>query len=187
MSETDKDNAGTDTAATVNMPHVNSNVATVSSTDHMTIVNHKAINTNFDRAVNLPLRTLIASQQDILAIVALVAHVEQMQNNDTDIYGHVDNQYTAERSELLLLNPQMLWECQYILYVLMMLLPILRDAIFKDEPAAVHVLIKDKFVSLMNTFLWGERHKPNVSQYALTPLELSVRVTTLIEQAYFTA
>ena len=120
MSETDKDNAGTDTAATVNMPHVNSNVATVSSTDHMTIVNHKAINTNFDRAVNLPLRTLIASQQDILAIVALVAHVEQMQNNDTDIYGHVDNQYTAERSELLLLNPQMLWECQYILYVLMM-------------------------------------------------------------------
>lgn len=180
----DMEISGVDAAPSAIMPHTAKRTALVSSIDHISPLDVRALNTNFYRAVHLSPRQLLTSPADMAAIISYVAHVERAQADSCDLVGVTGKEYVASRSKMLSFEINALWEYQYVTLILFTLLPVLRNSVFKNAPKSVHVYFVDVFESTMETYLWGQSQKHKQGQHALTPLELSVRMTTLLEQSY---
>jgi len=181
---TDNETPGVDAAPSEHIPHTIRSAALVSSTDHISSVDARTLNTNFHQAVHLSPRQLLVSAADMKSIILYVAHVERTQPDCHDLIGSTGKDYIAGQSGLLTFELKALWEHQYITLVLLMLLPVLRHTVFENAPKSVHKHFVDVFETTMETYLWGQSQKHGPGQHALTPLELSVRMTTLLEQSY---
>lgn len=186
MSASAKATDGVDTAATEHSTQAANMMPTVSSPDHMLHLDQVAtLNTAFDSAVKLGPQQLLASPNDMYAVMQYVAYVESIMPDSSDLLGGGSNVYKAQLSTMREFKPSDLWEHQYVVLMLLYTLPYLRRVICCNAPYPVQLHFVDTFETSMEAFLWGKSQKQKVDQYALTPLELTMRMTTKLEQSYY--
>ena len=136
-------------------------------------------------AVRLRPLELLHNFEAMLHIMQYVGQIERNMLSGPDIQGTTAVPEAATKmSATVCFAPAALSELQYCLLMYLLILPNIRDTIFEGSPKSVFTHFVAKYTDTMNMFVYGQNQKQGPMQYALTPLEIAVRMVTLLSQSY---
>ena len=176
---------GEETSTTTSKPMQTSAENSESTNDHILHVMNLDLNTAFITAVRLRPLDLLHNFDAMLHLTKYIGQIERNVIVGPDIQGPtVVPEAATHMSDTICFTPAALWELQYCLFMYMLILPDLLQTIFEGEPKCVFDHFVAKYTDYMNVFVYGQNQKNEPLQYALTPLEIAVRMVTLLSQSY---